>query len=295
MDFAKLVLFTLQCSIFLTVFALGLNATFADSLSLLRRPAVLLRSLASMYVIMPVVAVLIARALQLDTAVAIALLVLSVSPVPPFLPLKGTKVGTSGAYMFGLMAETAVLSVVVTPVAVVLLAKVFGVSAHVAPMAIAVVVLKTVLVPLGLGMLVRVLWPGAAQRLSRPIGMFAIIVLGLCFVLLLVAARDRIGDLIGNGTLAAIALFSVIGLIVGHLMGGPVEQDRTFLAFATPGRHPGVAFAIAHAIAPEEQKLILAAILLYLVVLSVVSAPYARWRKRGLPTVPQQPMPHPSH
>ena len=55
-------------------------------LYVLRRPALLARSLLAMYVLMPIVAVALAVAFDLIPSVEIALLALAVSPVPPLLP-----------------------------------------------------------------------------------------------------------------------------------------------------------------------------------------------------------------
>jgi bile acid:Na+ symporter, BASS family len=88
-----------------------------------------------------------------------------------------------------------------------------------------------------------------------------------------------IWSLIGNGAVAALAVFVVVGLAVGHLLGGPDPEDRTVLALSTSSRHPGVAAAIAHANFPE-QKLALAAVMLYILVSGVVSIPYMIWTRR---------------
>ena len=57
MDLQQIVMLGLQASIFLTVFGYGLQATLDDALYVVRRPAVLARSLVAMFVIMPIVAV----------------------------------------------------------------------------------------------------------------------------------------------------------------------------------------------------------------------------------------------
>jgi len=70
-----------------------------------------------------------------------------------------------------------------------------------------------------------------------------------------------------------------VGLVVGHLLGGPDPNNRTILALATATRHPGVALVIAAGNFPG-QKLVLPALLLYLIVCSLASAPYVMWRRR---------------
>ena len=88
-----------------------------------------------------------------------------------------------------------------------------------------------------------------------------------------------IRSLIGDGTLLAIATFTLLGLLMGHLLGGPDAEDRTVLALAAASRHPAVALAIASASFPE-QKLVLPAVLLALLTGIVATVPYSAWRKR---------------
>jgi BASS family bile acid:Na+ symporter len=294
MTLAKLILLALQVSIFLTVFTIGLHAKFGEAMSLWRRPAALLKSLTAMFVVMPIFAVWLTKTFDLDRNVMLALLILSVSPVPPILPFKGAKVGAESGYVFGLLVETALLSVVITPVAIVLLGKAFGVETQVPALSIAVVVVKTVLLPLGLGVLVRALWPAIAERIARPLGRICMLILVAGGLLILIAARHAIGAVLAGDTVVAIAAFAIVGIVVGQVLGGPDREDSTFLAIATAARHPGVAIAVAHSVAPE-QKLVIAAVLLYLLVNAVVGVPYTKWRKRGSPAAPAAgPLPQPS-
>jgi len=66
---------------------------------------------------------------------------------------------------------------------------------------------------------------------------------------------------------------------VGHLLGGPRPDERQVLALTTSSRHPGVAFVVASANFAEP-KLVLAAVLLYVLVNALVSLAYLAWSKR---------------
>ena len=139
--------------------------------------------------------------------------------------------------------------------------------------------LATVLAPLVAGILVRHLAPGLAARFAAPAAHIAGIVLALGFLAVLMTAWPSIFALIGTGALAAVAAFVLIGLLVGHGLGGPDPHDRTVLALAAATRYPGVALAIGSASFPG-QKEVLPAILLYLVAGAVLTIPYVIWRKR---------------
>jgi BASS family bile acid:Na+ symporter len=87
-------------------------------------------------------------------------------------------------------------------------------------------------------------------------------------------------SIIREGTLSAISaivIISICGLAAGHFLGGPDEDDRTVLAFATVSRHPGVAMAIGSL---TGEPLAPIGVLLAVVVNEVAVVPYRWWRKR---------------
>ena len=279
MNLATLIPLALKASIFLNVFALGLNARAQDATCLLRDPGRLARSLLSMFVVMPLFAATIAYAFDLHPAVKIALVALAVAPIPPLLPKRLLKAGGQSSYVIGLLVAAALISILFTPLAVDLLGKALSAPARIPPATIIRLVLMTVLVPLGAGMLVRRIAPKFAERGAAPVAYVATALLIATLVPITLTSWPGIESLLGNGTLVAIVAFVLAGLAAGHLLGGPNPEDRSVQALATASRHPGIAMAIASASFPA-QKLTPAAILLYLFVSAIVSIPYIAWRKR---------------
>jgi BASS family bile acid:Na+ symporter len=274
------ILFGLKASIMLSVFALGLHVAARNATHLLRHPQKLMRSLVAMDLVMPAFAVLaIAVTPALPAPVKIALAALSVSPIPPIMPGKAMKAGGTEEYVIGLLVAASVIALVFVPLAVELLGAIFGVQTHIPFGKVASVMLLTVLGPLAAGFAVRNLWPDLALRAARPLATAATVLLLLCTMPVVLTLWPQTMSLIGNGTLVVFAAFVAVGLVAGHLLGGPEPEDRTVLAIATASRHPGVAISIA-AINFPEQKLATAAVLLYLLVSIVISMPYTIWRKR---------------
>jgi BASS family bile acid:Na+ symporter len=91
MSLSDVILLFLKLSIVLSVLAIGLHVTFADTAYLFRKPGLLGKALLSMYVIMPIVALVLAWSFDLHPAVKVALVTLSVSPIPPILPNRGIR------------------------------------------------------------------------------------------------------------------------------------------------------------------------------------------------------------
>ena len=288
MTLQALILILMKSSIFLNVFAIGLEAGTSDTAYLFRRPGELVRAFFAVNVLMPLFAVILALVFNLNPAVEIALVALAISPVPPLIPRKVAKATSSGSYAIGLLIALGVLAVVFVPIALEILEQVFTVPLRMSPGSIAALVFMTILLPIGFGVAVCELLPNLAERLARPVSQIGGIGLLACLVVILISAAPAIWGLIGNGTLVALAAFVLVGVAIGHFLGGPEPEDRAALAISTASRHPGIAAAVATANFPDE-KLVTAAVLLYLLVNALVLTPYQSWIRRRLATAENQP------
>lgn len=279
MSVAQLIRVALLLSIILIVLSFALLATWRDATSLFSKPAQLLRSLLAMNVLLPLFAVTLATVFALRPAVAIALVALSVSPVPPFLPLKQLKLVRRQEYVVGLLGATSLLSIMLVPLTVSLIGLYLSRPVSVVPEEIGRIVAVTVLAPFALGLIMRRMIPVLAMRASPLAGKAGVLLLTVAIAPVLFTMWPAMISLIGDGTVLAIIAFAAIGLTVGHWLGGSDEEDRTVLALATATRHPGVALVIATGNFPGE-KLVAPALMLYMLVVAVASAPYVLWRKR---------------
>lgn len=266
-------MFALRASLALLVFSVGLTASAGDASFLIRRPGLFARSVLSMNVIMPLLALWMAVVLSLNPAIELALIALAMSPVPPFLPLKTAKVGGGASYTVSLLAMESLLSIVLVPVTVWAFGALFGRSVYVAPRVIARIVVTGILLPLAAGVVAHVLWPPAARRIARVVRAIAIALLLVGVVPLVVRAWHPMVSLIGDGTIVAILVLTLGGLGVGHVLGGPEPTDRPVLALATATRHPAVALVIITTAFPDE-RLAPAAVLLALIITALASLPY---------------------
>jgi predicted Na+-dependent transporter len=279
MNAAAVIVLVLQISIAVIVFSLALGAAPGELGFLLKRPSLLLRSILAMNVIMPIVAGSLAKLFRLNQDVEMALILLAVAPVPPILPGKQAKAGADMSYGVSLLFIAALLSIVAVPLSMSVVGKWFGLDVHVPMSAIAKVVGISVLGPLVLGAAIVRLIPGAA-RLAKPLSKIALVILVVGLVPVLFVMRQAIWAEVGNLTLVAIVVFTLVGLVVGHLLGGPKPENRTVLALATACRHPGVAVTIASSLV-DDKKPVIAAVLLCVLTAAVVTTPYVKARKKA--------------
>ena len=279
MTIAQIIGLVLQASLGVIVFCVALNAQRGDMVSLLRRPGLWLRSILAMNIIMPLIAVLLAGAFALNRQIEVALIALAVSPVPPILPNKLMKAGASRSYSVALLALSAAMAVVLIPATIWLLGQAFGREVLVPPAAVFKAVAMSVLAPLLAGALVRELAPNVAAKISGPMAKLANVLLLAAFVPVVVVAWPELVKELGNFTLVAIAVLTLGGLLVGHVLGGPHDGDRTALALSTASKHPGVAIAVAGIIAPGDKSIVAAVLLAFLFGI-LVTAPYTRRRQK---------------
>jgi bile acid:Na+ symporter, BASS family len=279
MSAADLIRLTELVSSILIVFGFGLRSTVRDASSLFRHPVLLVRSLLAMNVLLTLFAALMVAMLALRPPIGIALIAVAVSPVPPFLPGQQLKLVGRQEYVLGLFGASSLLAIIVAPLTVALIGLLFTRQISVAPTAIAKVVGLTVLVPFSLGIIVRRRTAAFAERASPIVGNVGLFLLIVAAVPVLFSQWPQMIALIGNGTLIVLVAFTVASLAVGHLLGGRSPDNRTVLALAAATRHPGVALTIATEIFPD-QELVAPALLLYLFVGGIASAPYILWRMR---------------
>jgi len=291
---AALLALLTKISIMLIVFATGMSGRRGDLVMLLREPWLLLRSLVAMLVVAPLLAVLLASTLHLPMSVKIAAVMMAVSPVPPFLPKKAIKAGGSQSYVISLLAMSALVSIVTTPLSLQLLDDLFDMSMHIPRIEIARPLLATVLLPLVAGLLFARVAPRLSASWARIVSAAGTLLLAAAVLPQLVSLAPALRELVGNGTLLAIAAYALCTLFIGHLLGGPVEENRSVLALCTATRHPFIAIVLIQANFSAD-KLAVPAVFMALIVTSIASVPYVRMRRaRYARAVPQSaPLPQP--
>jgi bile acid:Na+ symporter, BASS family len=276
MSLHQYALLTIQLSVVCIVFSLGLMSTMADLLYLWRRPALLVRSLVAMLVVMPIVAVGLTQWVDARTTAKIALIAMAISPMPPLLPRREVNAGGHQPYAVSLLATLALLAIVTIPLSAELLAAYYRRPLTGSASAIARLAFASVLLPLVAGIAVRE-WTTVARRLAPPTSQLGMWLLVAGLLLLLSGTWRGVWGAVGDGTVIMVAAFVALGLVVGHLMGGPDPRQAAVLGLSTACRHPAIALSAASANFPGEQ--FAATVLLYQIVAVVLLTPYVIWSR----------------
>ena len=264
-------------TVFTVMFAIGVAMDVRDLQWALSRPALLVRSLLSVFVIVPVAAVLIARWIGLSPEAQVGIALMAIAPGAPVALRRSLDAGGHQAFAPALQLLIATLAVVTMPLSVMALNYIFDTHGEVSVATVAQQVFIAQLLPLGLGLAVHRLAPTFAARIEPGIRRLG----GMMLVAFLVVVLASIWRLVfGAGLLLAVTAIaiSIVALAAGHLLGGPAVETRTAVAISSALRNPGLALLVATSnSAPPEVS---ATIFAYLIWAAASTAGYIAMRRK---------------
>jgi BASS family bile acid:Na+ symporter len=220
--------------------AVGLRYTIREVLGALRDLWGSLLAIVANFVAVPLLAFLILRVLSLEMPYAIGLVLVSSAAGAPFV-IKLTQIaGGAVAFAAGVLVLLVVVSIAFMPLVVPLLAP----EAHVNTWDIARPLIVTLLLPFGIGLVMKVVAP-TSQRALRFLGMLSntalLVVVALTFLLNLSTMRG----VLGTGAILASILLVTGAFVIGWVLGGFGEHLRDEMALATASRNFAAAMVVA--------------------------------------------------
>ncbi len=231
-----------------SMLSVGFSYTAREVLGPLKNVKIVLRVLAANFLLVPLLALLLARVLPLDPPIALGLFLLATAGGAPFLIKLLDKAK-------GDVGRGATMLVLLTPASVVYMPLVVpwalehpalsGLSqGQVSAWAIGRPLAVTIILPLVVGLLVKSRAPAWAERLQPSMGRTASVSL---FVLLACAVLTNLGgivDLLGFPLLAVVLLF-VGAFAIGYVIAGPDPERRVVLGLGTGQRGIAAATIVA--------------------------------------------------
>ena len=224
-----------------SMLAMGLGLTVGQIVAPLRSPVRVVSALIANFVLVPLLAFVIVKALDLDQPLANGLIVLATAAGAPFLPklVQGAKGDI--AFGVGLMVLLMIVTIVYMPLVLPLLLPGVSVDAW----AIAQSLIVVMLIPLAIGLAARALWPQDAaswQPMFAKASSLAILVLLVVGIGLNVA---NILALIGTRGLIALVVFAAGSLAIGFALGGREPKGRSVMVLGTTMRNISAALVVA--------------------------------------------------
>jgi BASS family bile acid:Na+ symporter len=264
-----------QGGLALLVFAVGLQSQWRDLFYVARQPRLLLSGIVAVNVIVPSVMVAMVSILPIDPITKAGLVAMAIAPMAPFLPGKMLKLGADEHFAVGLYVVLTVIAILVVPATLWAIGRLAGNEFGMAVGPLAKLVLTSVLAPLLAGMGVAAVGPHLVSRIAKLATITAYVILLPIVLLLLVKSAGGIVSLFGDGTLLAIAVTVLVGMVLGHALGRPEPGNRLAMAQAAVTRHPGIAGMILSQNAIDRRAML--AVILFLLASLVMSTLYAKW------------------
>jgi BASS family bile acid:Na+ symporter len=255
------------------VCAEGTLVTPRDLTTCFRRPSLLVRGAVAVVVIVPIVAMLVVKAIHPSRPVAVALAVLSAAPLAPFVLMNLAKTGEDFRVTASLHVTLAISSVVTAPIAIFALGRVLGFTGTAPPFAIARSVATSLLVPFAVGIAIHRLAPRRAATIRSVLATAGTLALIAAVVVIVIAGRRLFGALGARDYLAMI-VFCALSIAAGHLLAFGDDEHVTF-ALESAARNPALALLLATSSFGHVRA---APVLVpYLIVYVVVSTFYTLW------------------
>jgi BASS family bile acid:Na+ symporter len=223
-----------------SMLSMGLSLTVAQILAPLRNYRLIVFALLANFVLMPFAAFGIAKLLQLDQPLGIALMLLGTASGAPFLPLLARISKGSLAFSVGLMVLLMVVTVGYMPLVLPLMLE--GVSVD--PLKIGRSLVFLMMLPLAIGLLVRARLSGLAAKTQPSLSRLSIVSLGLLIALLLITNLQNVLNLYGTRGVLASILFIAAGSGMGWMLGGPQSDTRGVMALGTAQRNIAAALVV---------------------------------------------------
>lgn len=262
-----------------TMFSVGLLLSVREIVSALDDKRWLSRGLLANFVLLPALAITTAWLLQLDAVLSAAMLILATAPGGPALIKLASLARGDTALAVGLLVVVLLTSVVTQPLLLPLLLD----EVSVGPGPIILTLVSTVLVPLLLGLRLRVRLARLATRLQLPMQRLSTFSMLLLVVLLPMQHWQELQEISRGAAFPAAALFIALAALGGWLLGGPHPAPRRMLSLNCGQPNLAVAMMIAsqNFSDPRVVLMLLVILLASLPIVVSLSLLYARHGQAG--------------
>jgi BASS family bile acid:Na+ symporter len=222
------------------MFSTGLDLTVRQIVEPLRDRRLLVSSLAANVVVIPLLAVVIARLIPMGEAMQIGIVLYALGAGTETGPKLVQIARGNAGFAVALLALLATITVIFLPSVLSLAVP----DVHVDRARLLLKLVVTVALPLGLGVFLRSRRGTSVERLSVVMHRAALTLLAV-FILQVVAVNYSAILGVESGAMIGGVLFFALAIATGYLAGGPLPENRRALAIMSCIRNAPVAMAVA--------------------------------------------------
>ncbi|MCT8162127.1 hypothetical protein [Pseudoruegeria sp. SHC-113] len=266
--------------VFAQMLDVGLRYAPGSLRGLLAEPALLLRALCSVLVVVPLVVAALIWLLPLPPEVAMGLALLAAAPGAPLTTRRSEAAGADRAFTSALQLVLAAGAALSFPLVLWLMDGLLELApGPFSPAKVAGQVAMVTFLPLALGWGIARVTPSGLKSYTAHLStvarllFFAFLLAVVLAVALMAELRQQL--LIGAAGWAAVILMAGGALAAGHLLGGPQVARRAGLAIASVARNLGLSLYLAES--SPETLVAVPTILTYALLAILLAMPYSRW------------------
>jgi bile acid:Na+ symporter, BASS family len=223
-----------------SMLAMGAGLTVAQIIEPLRDVRLVVLALVANFVLMPLGAFVLAKALWLDEQLGVGLLLLGCAAGAPFLPKLAELAKGNLPFAVGAMVLLMVVTVGYLPLVLPLILP--GITVDPANIARSLVLLM--LLPLAVGLALKARYDEVVARVKPWLDWLSNISLILLIMLISAANIDKVFQVFGTRGILAGLLFIAMGFGIGWLLGGTSSETKRVLALGTAQRNIAAALVV---------------------------------------------------
>jgi len=269
------------------MFGLGLSLAVEDFRRVARHPKVVVIALGCQLLLLPLVCFGLVVVFDLPKLLAVGMMLLAASPGGTSANLFSHLFRGDVALNVSLTAVNSVISIVSLPLITNIAIDYFDLDDNVGLQFGKVVeVFAIVLVPVGIGMLVRARAAGFADRMDRPVRIGSAVILAVLVVGILASEAENVSDYLGDVGLAA-AVFCAVSLVTGYAVprAAGVREDQAIACSMEIGVHNGtlaiyVALEVLDNLTDDQQQQVAVPAAVYSIIMFVFAALWGTWVSR---------------
>ena len=289
MELSNVILVLVQVSgllfVLASMLAMGLSLTIPAIASSVSNVRLMMLALIVNFVVVPALAYGAAELLISDShpGLKTGLILVGAAAGAPFLPKLVQTARGPLALGVGLMVVLMLVTIVYLPLVLPLL---LPGSVEVDSWQIAKSLIFLMLLPLGVGLLIRARNPGFAATFQPVATQVSTVAVGFLLVALLVVNFEKIISAVGTGGILAALIVLVGAFAVGFLVGGRPEEQRSVLGLGTAQRNLSAAIVVAAQNFGDDAEVITMVMLVGVIGLIILFAAAGELGKRSLARSP---------
>jgi len=250
---------------------IGTSLTLRQILEPLRNARLVIISLGASYILIPLTAVVISRAIPLEQPLRIGLVLLSMTAGSEAGPKIIETAKGNIAFSVALLTMQLAVTIIYVPLVLSLLLP----EVHFNHSKLLLKLFALVLLPMVSGLFLKARHGSIAKRISPFMHSMSTLFMFLMASLIIILNFAEIVRLIGSGAILAGAIFVIIAFIIGYLVGGPGQDTRRTLGFMSGARNSSISLMIASQVFDDPDVLLM--ITLTVILMLLILLPTAYW------------------